>query len=124
MNQRSNMQTEAKAHVEEIQDGNGGQITALRFSGDMSSNSRDAVLGSYESASKAKPILLDFSKVDYINSSGIALVIQMMMEAAKSGQKIAVFGLTPHFEKVFTMVGITKYATLYRDQSSAVASLR
>jgi len=124
MNHRNNMQTEAKAHVEQIADGNHGQITALRFSGDMSSNSRDAVLGNYESASKDHPILLDFSKVDYINSSGIALVIQMMMEAAKSGQKVAIFGLTPHFEKVFTMVGITKYATLYRDQDAAVASFR
>lgn len=124
MNQANNPQTEARAQVDQISDGNGGTITALRFSGDMSSNSRDAVLGSYDSAGKGHPVVLDFSKVDYINSSGIALVIQLMMEAGKSGQKIAVFGLTPHFEKVFTMVGITKYASLYRDQATAVASLR
>lgn len=124
MSERNNMQTEAKTHVEQLSDGNGGHVTALRFSGDMSSSSRDAVLGSYEHASKGHPVLLDFSKVDYINSSGIALVIQMMMEAAKSGQKVAVFGLTPHFEKVFTMVGITKYAALHRDQAAAMASLR
>ena len=69
------------------------------------------------------PVLLDFTKVDYINSSGIALVIQMLMEANKSGQKIAAFGLTPHFQKVFTMVGITKYASLFPDEAAAKASL-
>ncbi|MDQ1451538.1 MAG: anti-sigma factor antagonist, partial [Acidobacteriaceae bacterium] len=57
--------------------------------------------------------------VDYINSSGIALVIQMLMEANKNSQKIAAFGLTPHFQKVFTMVGITKYAALYKDEAAA-----
>ena len=41
-------------------------------------------------------------------TSGIALVIQVLMEASKSGQTIAICGLTPHFTKVFTMVGITK----------------
>jgi anti-anti-sigma regulatory factor len=61
--------------------------------------------------------------VDYINSSGIALVIQMLMEANKNSQKIAAFGLTPHFQKVFTMVGITKYASLYPDEAAAKAGI-
>ena len=38
-------------------------------------------------------MLLDFTKVDYINSSGIALVIQMLIEAANAGQKVYAFGL-------------------------------
>ena len=118
-----NTQAETKVQTEQIADARGGQITVLRLSGDMSSNSREAFMGNYEAASKSQPVLLDFSKTDYINSSGIALVIQVMMEAAKSGQKVAAFGLTPHFVKVFTMVGITKYAGLYPDQATAVSSL-
>jgi anti-anti-sigma regulatory factor len=77
----------------------------------------------YEGVVKSRPVLIDFSKVEYINSSGIALVIQMLMEASKADQTIAAFGLTPHFQKVFTMVGITKYAALHRDEASAIASL-
>ena len=117
------MQTETKANVDQIADRNGGRLTVLRFSGDISSGSHDALLGTYTTVSKAQPVLLDFSKVEYINSSGIALVIQMLMEANKNGQKIAAFGLTPHFQKVFTMVGITKYASLYPDEAAAKASI-
>jgi anti-anti-sigma factor len=69
------------------------------------------------------PVLLDFSKVDYINSSGIALIIQILMEADKTGRKVAIFGLTPHFQKVFTMVGIGKYAGLHKDEATATGSL-
>ncbi|MDQ1692891.1 MAG: anti-sigma factor antagonist [Acidobacteriaceae bacterium] len=117
------MQTETKTSVDQISGESGGRITVLRFSGDISSNSHDALLGTYTTVSKSQPVLLDFSKVEYINSSGIALVIQMLMEANKNGQKIAAFGLTPHFQKVFTMVGITKYACLYQDEAAARASI-
>lgn len=117
------MQTETKASVDQISDCNGGRVTVMRFSGDISSGSHDALLGTYATVNKSQPVLLDFSKVDYINSSGIALVIQMLMEANKNSQKIAAFGLTPHFQKVFTMVGITKYASLYPDEGAARASI-
>ena len=117
------MQTETKASVDQITDGNGGRVNVLRFSGDISSSSHDALLGTYETVSKAEPVLLDFSKVDYINSSGIALVIQLLIEASNSGQKVYAFGLSAHFVKVFTMVGITKYAGLYPGQAEALAAL-
>jgi len=79
--------------------------------------------GAWQTVSGSGPVLLDFSKMDYINSSGIALIIQILMEADKTGQKVAVFGLTPHFQKVFTMVGIGKYAGLHKDEATAAASL-
>jgi len=70
-----------------------------------------------------KLILLDFTRVDYINSSGIVLVIQLLIEAASAGQKVYAFGLSAHFTKVFTMVGITKYAGLFATQAEALAAL-
>ena len=54
---------------------------------------------------------------------GIALVIQLLIEAANFGQKVYAFGLSPHFTKVFTMVGITKYANLYPEQQAALDAL-
>ncbi len=119
------MQTDTKARIEQITSPAGSPVTVLRFEGDISSTSKDAVIGSYQGLSKAtvKTILLDFTKVEYINSSGIALVIQLLMEAANSGQRVLAYGLSPHFQKVFTMVGITKYAGLFPDQAAALATL-
>jgi len=106
--------------MEEVQCGLGVPITVLRFAGDITSASKEAVLGTYQGLSDdTKRILLDFSGVDYLNSSGIALIIQMMIAANKSGQTIQTFGLKPHFQKVFTMVGITKYTTLHPDEQTA-----
>ena len=119
------MQTANKVSQQQLTDANGRQITCLRFAGDISSASKDAVVGTYQALDKAahQRLLLDFKGVEYLNSSGIALIIQVLMEAHKSGQTVAICGLTPHFTKVFTMVGITKYATLYPDEAAALAAL-
>jgi anti-anti-sigma factor len=119
------MQSETKARVEQLTSPSGHKVTALRFEGDIASTSKDAVLGSYQSLPKeiVKLVLLDFTKVDYINSSGIALVTQMLIEASNSGQKVTTFGLSQHFTKVFTMVGITKYAGIFPSQADALADL-
>ena len=118
------MQTDTKATVDQAQDAHGRPLTIMRFTGDISSTSRDAVIGTYNglSTEEHKRIVLDFSRVEYLNSSGIALVIQVLIDASKAGQTIHISGLTPHFQKVFTMVGITRYAPLFPDETAAAAA--
>jgi len=119
------VQSETKSRVDQLTSPAGHPVAVLRFEGDIASTSRFAVLGTYQSLPKdsTRLVLLDFTKVDYINSSGIALVIQMLIEASNSGQKVFAFGLSPHFTKVFTMVGITKYAGLFPSETDALAAL-
>ena len=119
------MQPETKSRVDRQSTPAGHAVTVLRFDGDIASTSREAVLGTYQALPKetTKLVLLDFTRVDYINSSGIALVIQLLIEAANSEQKVCACGLSAHFTKVFTMVGITKYAQLFPTEAEALAAL-
>jgi anti-sigma B factor antagonist len=119
------VQIETKSRVDQLTSPAGHPVTVLRFEGDIASTSKEAVLGAYQALPKDthKLILLDFTEVDYINSSGIALVIQLLIEAVNSGQTVYAFGLSAHFTKVFTMVGITKYAKLLASQTEALAAL-
>ena len=73
------MQSETKSRVDQLKSPSGFPVAVLRFEGDIASTSKEAVLGTYQGLPKetAKLILLDFTGVDYINSSGIALVIQL-----------------------------------------------
>jgi anti-sigma B factor antagonist len=101
----------------------GTPTAILAFSGDISSASKEAILEAYHGLSAdTSNVLLDFTAVDYINSSGIAIIIQLLLEASKSGtRKIGIFGLSAHFTKVFTMVGINKYASLHPNEQAALA---
>jgi anti-sigma B factor antagonist len=118
------MQTGTIVSQHQCTSASGQQITCLRFVGDISSASKGAVVETYEALDKDahKHILFDFKGAEYLNSSGIALIIQVLMEASKSGQTVAICGLTAHFVKVFTMVGIAKYAKLHPDEIAALAA--
>ena len=101
-----------------------GPVAVMRFEGDVTSHSEEAILGKYRALDAGTTkILLDFSKVPYLNSSGIALVIQLLMAASKVPQQVVCFGLSPHFVKMFTMLGLAKYTTLHADEAAARAAV-
>jgi anti-sigma B factor antagonist len=119
------LESKTKVHVDQLLSPAGHPVTVVRFEGDIAATSKDAVLGVYQRlpAESSKLILLDFSKVGYINSSGITLVIQLLIEAYQSARKIYAFGLSPHFTKVFTVAGITSYAGLFHSEADALTAL-
>lgn len=103
----------------------GSAVCIFSFKGDITSTAKEGILSAYHGLDgSASHLLLDFTGVDYINSSGIAIIIEMLLEASKSGkQSVGIFGLSPHFNKVFTMVGINKYAALHADEKAALAAI-
>lgn len=118
------MQSATKVARHEATAASGDNVAILAFSGDIASTSRDTMLQAYHGVGPVKKVLLDFSGVDYINSSGIAIIIQMLIEERAAGHRtIGIFGLSPHFKKVFTMVGVPKYAAISPDQTAALSEM-
>ncbi len=74
-------------------------------------------------AAGARKIVLNFRRSDYINSAGIAILIRIVTEVNRAGQKLAMSGLNEHFQKIFRMVGLSQYATIFDDEVQAVAAL-
>lgn len=119
------MQPSAKVSLREATAPSGAPVSILGFTGDIASTSSEAIMDAYQGLGPdVKNILLDFTKAEYINSSGIAIIIQLLLDASKRGGRVVgIFGLTPHFVKVFTMVGVAKYAAISADEATALASL-
>ena len=68
-------------------------------------------------------ILFRFKKDIYINSGGIALLIQILAETKKNNQQAGITGLSDHFKKIFNMVGITKFAEIYDTVEAALEQM-
>jgi anti-anti-sigma factor len=49
----------------------------------------------------AAPVALNFSAVEYINSTGIALIVGLLARARTARQRLAVFGLSEHYREIF-----------------------
>ena len=82
------MQASTKVTRRTATGASGDQVAVLAFTGDISSTSKDPIMDGYKDvgATPAK-MLLDFKGVEYINSSGIAIIIQLLLEAHKAGQR-------------------------------------
>ena len=71
-------------------------------------------------------VLLDFSNVDYINSTGIAVIVGLLAMARAEGRDVGAFGLTDHYREVFQITRLADFMTIYDDEirCSVSGSLR
>jgi len=100
-------------------------VTILDIKGDITVFSEPFLNEAHTNANNlgASKILLNFDAGAYINSGGIALLIQLLAQAKRTNQVIAIAGLSSHFKKIFHMVGITKFARIFDSPEEAVMTL-
>ena len=67
-------------------------------------------------------IIFNFTDVSYINSSGIAILIGIVTSPANRDVTFRVYGLTPHFKKIFRMIGLTQYVKVLSTEQDAIAA--
>ena len=102
-----------------------GDVTLFDIHGDLTVFSEPFLNEAYKNANNegATKILLKFEKTAYINSGGIAVLIQLLAKTKENNQQIGITGLSEHFKKIFRMVGITKFAEIHTTVEEAVKSL-
>ena len=99
-----------------------GAITLFDIRGDLTSFSEPFLSEAYQNANEqgAAKILLKIEKEAYINSGGIAALIQILAQSKRNNQNIGITGVSDHFKKIFSMVGITKFADIHDTVESAI----
>lgn len=92
-----------------------GEVVILR----IITNSVDAVSASAieQSCSHMKPItVLDFADVAFINSAGISVLLKFVVAARKEGAQIFCLHVSPHHQKIFKMVEMTRFMPIIEEQ--------
>ena len=70
---------------------------------------------------KAKRILLDFSAVTYVDSSGLALMIETLQRIQGYGGKLALFGLRKTVRHIFEIARLDQIFSIFPDEAAALA---
>lgn len=102
-----------------------GSVTVIDIKGDVTTFADAKITDAYTQATTAgaRKLVLNFHRSDYINSAGIAILIRLVTNCGRNGQKLAMSGLNDHFQKIFRMVGLSQYADIYETEDQAVAAL-
>jgi anti-sigma B factor antagonist len=91
-----------------------GAVVELR--GTVNRDAKERMEAAYAEASKAPgEILLDFSKVEYINSTGIAVIVGVLAMARAEDRQVGAFGLTDHYKEVFEITRLADFMNIYQD---------
>ncbi len=100
-------------------------VAIIDLVGDVTTFAEEKINGAYNEVSRkgARNILLNFRQNDYINSAGIAILIGVVTEVNRNNQRLAVSGLSQHFQKIFRMVGLAQYIDIYQDEDEAIRGL-
>ena len=97
----------------------GSNAVTIDIQGDLTASAVKDMDAAYQKACEYNPsnILLKFGGRNHINSTGIAIVINLLIDSQERGCRIFVSGLSKHYRKIFEMSGLTKYTTIIESES-------
>lgn len=95
-----------QAEVQEEED-----RTVLVLIGEINGLADAAMTAAYHEAEETSPtkIELDFSRVEYINSTGIALVVGLLAKARAAHIPLSAVGLSDHYREIFTITRLSDF---------------
>jgi anti-sigma B factor antagonist len=101
------------------------EFTVLELTGEIDLHSSGPLKWELKSCWDARTpvVLLDFQRVGYIDSSGLAVLIEYLKESSKFGGKFALFGLEKKVATLFELVRLDQLFIIADDQQSALARL-
>ena len=97
-------------------------VAIIDLSGEINSFGEAALNAAYTEAERQESgaVLLNFTSVDYINSTGIALIVGLLARARKTHRKLLVCGLSEHYIEIFQITRLVDFMNVFPDETSAL----
>ena len=95
----------------------------LDLKGEINGFGQETLDGAYAEAEQADPhvIVLNFEDVDYINSTGIALIVGLLAKARAAKRRLLAYGLSEHYVEIFNITRLSDFVGVYPDEESALS---
>ena len=100
------------------------QVSIIEVDGQVTAFVEDLLMKAYREATEDNPavIIFDFNQMNFINSSGIGLLVTLLVRARRSNQQLLAFGLNEHFEYVFELTRLNEVIRLFNTEEEALAA--
>jgi anti-sigma B factor antagonist len=98
-------------------------IALIDLRGEINGFAEEALNRAYTHAEQDDPraVVLNFNEVDYINSTGIALIVGLLARARQGRRRLLVYGLSDHYQEIFAITRLSDFLTVFPDEASALA---
>jgi anti-anti-sigma factor len=97
-------------------------MVVIDMSGTIDGNAEGELDAAYDATeSDAGALGLGFEGVDYINSTGIALLVRLLAKARERDRPVRAWGLSDHYREIFELTRLADFLELFADESSALS---
>lgn len=102
-----------------LQERDGAAVLALH--GDVNASAEAALQSAYGEATSGDPsaVVLDFADVEYINSTGIALIVGLLAQARAREVQVRASGLSDHYREIFEITRLADFMTIEEGEDDA-----
>jgi anti-anti-sigma factor len=100
-----------------------GAAAIIELAGEVDGSAAEVLTTAYADAvtgSQARTVVLDFAAVDYINSTGIALIVSVLAKARAERRHVVACGLSAHYREIFDITRLSDFIELFPDLDDAV----
>ena len=89
-------------------------IAVIDLAGDVNASAEAALNAAYTDAAsrRTSSVALNFEHADYINSTGIALIVGLLAQARANGIEMKAFGLSDHYREIFEITRLSDFMTI------------
>ncbi len=108
-------------HIQ-VEESNG--ISIFRIEGDIDINSSPEVKKSFDAAIKGKKekILVNLESVNYVDSSGLATLVEILKNMRSYGGKLKLTNLSPKVRGLFEITKLDKLFDIVPGEKEAISS--
>ena len=90
----------------------------IELTGDVDRDAEATLDAAYSQVEQARMVVLDFSGVPYINSTGIAVIVGLLARARRNGQTLGARGLTDHYRQIFEITRLADFMTILDEEGA------
>jgi anti-sigma B factor antagonist len=103
----------------------GEKANILDIQGEINAFAENTLMDAYTQActNDAKVIVLNFSGLDYMNSSGIGLLVTLLIRVKRQNQRLLAYGLNEHYKQIFELTRLNEAIIIYDDETKALAAV-
>ncbi len=102
-----------------------GGVAVIELKGDVTAACEDQLMDAYREAGQdIRGIVLDFSGLDYMNSSGIGLLVTLIVRARRAHQQVSAYGLSDHYRQIFELTRLDEVISVHAGEDEALAAAR
>ena len=100
-------------------------VSVIDIAGDITAACEPTLMEAYANATDegVRVVILNFSDLEYMNSSGIGLLVTLLVRANRNRQQLLAYGLNEHYRQIFELTRLDEAIGIHADEAEALAAL-